>query len=501
MNANHCVVGLSALAAAFATGRAIIGCSGDSCTDTGTCGNYNNPGDLKPDGSLPDLANDGQDTGTPPTDSYLDSAADTRADGPSCTDGADSCNDGGGATCGGANQPCCAGACSSESLACLNQTCLPCGQKDQPCCASNKCEAGISCASGTCSRYFIGVTLGARHSCGIVSDGTVRCWGDNSSLQVGAGTTESSIATPVTVPGLPAKPSALSAGQHTCALYSNGTVQCWGDNSYGQLGDGSKVKRGNPVAPTGLPPILTISAGSSSTCVVTNTNTGLCWGYNMEGLLTGPGPDRTAPTAVPKLSGAQSLHVNGHACALMTGGKPVCWGSNKYGQLGVSDRTDSAEPVAVSGLTGVREVLPGSFFTCALRSDNSVQCWGMNSHGNLGAGREGDSSTPLDVVGLGANVKQLAVGGFHSCALLNSGAIRCWGLNNSGQLGDGSTTNRGSSVSGPALAGVQSLALGAAHSCALLANGTLQCWGHNDYGQLGDGTKTARSTAAVVSAP
>ncbi|GIV95657.1 MAG: hypothetical protein KatS3mg057_0314 [Herpetosiphonaceae bacterium] len=247
---------------------------------------------------------------------------------------------------------------------------------------------------------------------------------------------------------------ALSAGDaHTCALLADGTARCWGDNWYGQLGDGSTTSSASPVVVGGATPLTDIVALSAG---------------------------------------------GAHTCALLADGTARCWGDNWYGQLGDGSTTSSASPVVVGGATPLTNVLAlsaGYAHSCALVADGSARCWGANGAGQLGDGTTTSSASPVVVGGATplTNVLALSAGSYHSCALLADGGVRCWGANWSGQLGDGSTTSSPSPVAvggATPLTDIVALSAGGEYSCALLADGGVRCWGRNDYGQLGDGTTT-----------
>jgi alpha-tubulin suppressor-like RCC1 family protein len=236
-------------------------------------------------------------------------------------------------------------------------------------------------------------------------------------------------------------------GQHTCALLSTGAVKCWGSNSYGQLGDGSTTQRTTPVDVSGLSSGVTaISAGYLHSCALLNTGAVKCWGYNAYGQLgDGSTTRRTTPVDVSGLSSGVTAITTSyhHTCALLNTGAVKCWGYNGSGQLGDgTSGTDRLTPVDVSGLSsGVTAISAGYYSTCALLSTGAVKCWGTNTYGQLGDGTSGTNRlTPVDVSGLSSGVTAISGGYYYTCALLNTGAVKCWGYNGFGQLGDGSTT-------------------------------------------------------------
>ena len=224
-----------------------------------------------------------------------------------------------------------------------------------------------------------------------------------------------------------------------------------------------------------------------------------CWGSNYYGQLGNLEIIGNSYTPVPVwnvgssssenlLTDVAALTAGGsHTCALLASGEVRCWGRNEiFGQLGNGSTASSNTPVAVNELTDVVALTAGSEHTCALLASGEVRCWGRN-YGTM----------PVAVNGL-TDVVALAAGRWHTCALLASGEVRCWGDNGYGQLGDGSITDRSTPVAVNGLTDVVALTGGLYHTCALLASGELRCWGNNYYGQLGDGSTTQSSTPVAV---
>ena len=262
-------------------------------------------------------------------------------------------------------------------------------------------------------------------------------------------------AAPPTSPTPAVSPSsaAVSAGGgHTCALTSGGGVKCWGGNSYGQLGDGTTTDSLVPVDVTGLASgVSGIAAGDDYACAriwplgprppasVPGGGGVKCWGRSGNLSPNGTTTYSVVPVGVTGLaSGISAIAAGGeHTCALTTGGGVKCWGAN----VGTTDRR-SKVPVDVSGLaSGVSAISAGSTHTCALTSGGGVKCWGENSYGQLGDGTTDHSTVPVDVAGLSSGVSAISAGYRHTCALMSSGGVKCWGGNRRGQLGNGTRTD------------------------------------------------------------
>ncbi|MBV8983717.1 MAG: Ig-like domain repeat protein [Acidimicrobiia bacterium] len=351
------------------------------------------------------------------------------------------------------------------------------------------------------------LSAGGSHTCALTNAGGVLCWGDNSSGQIGYGAGGNPL-TPAWVSGLDSGVAAVSAGdQHTCALTNGGGVLCWGSNEFGQVGPGAPPGGAlAPVAVTGLDSgVAAVSAGGVHTCALTTGGEVFCWGENQYGQLgDGTTVSRSTPAAVSGLGGQVVAISAGEldTCALINSGAVRCWGDNENGQLGNGTSTSSSTPVDVTGLeSGVVAVSAGAWHTCALTSDGTVHCWGKNFSGELGDGTTTSSSTPVDVVGLNGTATAVGVGEAHTCAITSGGGVQCWGDNYRSQLGDGTTNNSSAPVGVIGLgSGVTALSAGGAgaHNCVLPSSGGVLCWGEGYFGQLGDGGTTDKSTPVEV---
>jgi alpha-tubulin suppressor-like RCC1 family protein len=367
----------------------------------------------------------------------------------------------------------------------------------------------VSCAAGVCVKP-VAIAPGFSHTCALLSNGAVECWGDNTRGQLGNGMTTGLASPPVKVSGLSTAIAVTTGAGHSCALLSGGTLQCWGYNFYGELGNGTTTNSSTPVAVSGISGALAVSARGSHTCALLSAGVVQCWGDNRSGELgDGTTTNSLTPVAVSGLSNVTSITAgNAYECALLSDHSVRCWGDNTYGELGIgtiagpascAGGSCSTAPLTVSGLTGATAVAAGEgAHSCAVLSGGAVQCWGYNNDGQLGNGSTGGIlSTPVAVSRMNG-ATAITVGGFHSCALLSDGTVQCWGNNSAGELGNGTTANSPLSVPIPGLGGVSALVAGNHHTCALQSAGTLLCWGDNTYGELGNGTSNLARPAVVI---
>ncbi len=363
---------------------------------------------------------------------------------------------------------------------------------------------------------------GGLHSCALLADETVWCWGDNSWHQLGPKAPPSRTCdgkpcsrNPVDV-GLSKVAAVATGGAHSCVRLTDGTVWCWGANSFGQLGNGTFAISSPPVKVNKLKNVTAITAGGAHSCALLADGTVWCWGANSNGQL---GPDVTSdgcrnfdidviepcvvnPVPVHSLSNVAAIAAGtDYTCARLTDGTVQCWGANSWGQLGRDTSLGStltSIPAPVAGLSNVVTIATGGAHSCASLTDGTVKCWGANGGGQLGNTTPTPRFTPVPVSGL-SNVAAVAAADFfegsgHSCALLTDGTVWCWGANGSLQLGDGSITKSTSPITVHNLSNVINIASFGNYTCAILTDTTVKCWGANDQGQLGPNAPLDPST-------
>jgi alpha-tubulin suppressor-like RCC1 family protein len=361
------------------------------------------------------------------------------------------------------------------------------------------------------------VYAGGAHTCALASvPGAAYCWGRGESGQLGVPAPPSTCYTgteffscsmvPVPVGGGLTFERLAPGGSHTCALTSDGTAYCWGNNAYGQLGDNSTTSQNAPVQVAGGLTFASIDAGAAHTCAVTSAGEAHCWGRNNRGQLgDGTTTDSHVPVAVTgsltfQLIAAGGFSI-GHTCALTELGAIYCWGDNERGQLGngTSDTTPHALAEPVSGGLVFTALTAGlGRHSCGLADLGAAHCWGENTFGALGNRTRRDSAVPVAVFG-NLNFDQLIAGGFigHTCGV-SDGTAYCWGENERGQVGDGTTRDR---LVPKAVAGglaFLNVDAGFRHTCGRASTGAVYCWGSNGTGQLGNNSNSHSTVPAKV---
>jgi alpha-tubulin suppressor-like RCC1 family protein len=409
-------------------------------------------------------------------------------------------------------------------------------------------------------RRAVALALGSTAACALLDDSAVKCWGDAYQGATGHGDIQTRGDRPGTMgdnlpivdlgsrDGVPFKTKAIAAFDYHsfCAIVDdpgsdNSGLKCWGSNDYCELGLGTPQSRGAEPGTIGnglewvdlgttatgtKRRAIALGGGYQSTCVLGDDGAVSCWGPNGSGQLgngeTGP-PRSCAPgevgnanlvsLAAPAVAIAARGQVEGggaHACALLATGAMTCWGENAFGQLGTGDTAPAlspSPPLVFPDAFVPQKLVLGNQHTCAISADARVKCWGSDQEGQLGPDAAGDRHAPGPDLRLrGWSVVALAAGDDHTCAILDGGALKCWGRNDAGQLGLGDVTNHGdrSGQMGDGLAevalGARSVAVaaGAAHTCAVTDGGAIRCWGAGDAGQLGQGSNAGALVPPAV---
>jgi alpha-tubulin suppressor-like RCC1 family protein/endonuclease I len=331
----------------------------------------------------------------------------------------------------------------------------------------------------------VAVACGWFHTLALKGDGTVWSWG--------------SAATPGQVSGLSGVISIACAKNHFLALKSDGTVWSWGENSDGQVGDGTTIDRNSPVQLSGLDHIVAIKAGDIHSIALKSDGTVWVWGRNET---NDKAFDSVTPVQMNGVNGVASIATGDFfSIALKNDGTLWTWGNGSNGALGDGEQSDVSNLVEVPLLNDIKAISAGHYQSLAVaKSDGSVWAWGGNDRGELGNGTINNSAVPVKVSGL-TGVKSVAGGRLYSVALKDNGTVWAWGWNSNGQLGNGTFSN--SATTGPVqvgnLTGISAISTLGDHTLALkLPEGTVWSWGQNDQGQLGDGSTTDRSLPVLV---
>ncbi len=297
----------------------------------------------------------------------------------------------------------------------------------------------------TLSTDWAQVSAGGDFSCARKTGGTIYCWGGNWLGQIGDGTTAEKW-TPTQTGTDTNWTSMDSSWGHNCAIKSDFSLWCWGNNSFGQLGKSKVVTYyTSPIQVGKAKNWKTVATGETHTCALKKDGTLWCWGNNSKGQL---GDGTTKPRSVPAQAGTakdwSSVSAgSSHTCAKKKDGSLWCWGWDKYGQLGIGSTQAKKTPVKVG--TQYAAVWAGADHTCGLKKNTGLYCWGRNGSGQLATGDNSNRHKPQLVQVPGTGYLSADAGGYHTCGLWNNGSnneIWCWGANSDGQLGDGYTADR-----------------------------------------------------------
>ena len=346
---------------------------------------------------------------------------------------------------------------------------------------------------------------GNSHSCVLLRNGEVKCWGYNKYGQTGGSDNNDTSISTVDIFSN-SQVIALAAGAfHNCVLLENGDVECWGYNKYGQTGGLDKSATAMVTVDLGANQrAKAISASSFHTCALLDGGEAKCWGSNGFGQTGGSDKSATGIVTVDLGANQRAKVIETgqfHTCAILdngdaTEGGPVkCWGSNTYGQTGGSDK--SATGMVAVNLGANRKALSISLnatHSCAILDNGMVNCWGNNGFRQTGGSDR--SATSIVAVNLGTNYRAIAIsaGYLYTCAILETKEVKCWGYNSSGQTGGSDKSATGIvnvNLGGDSHSAVIDIDTGYAHTCVLLSEDAVKCWGSNSYNQAGDSDKSA----------
>ena len=346
---------------------------------------------------------------------------------------------------------------------------------------------------------FTKVTAGTDFTCALKTDGTVWCWGLNTSGQLGDGTTTNRNR-PVQVSGLTGVADVDNQSDYACALKTDSTVWCWGNGGFGQLGNGATTNSSLPVQVTGLSGVSQIATGYGHVCAVISDGTVRCWGWNINHMLgDGTTTSRTTPISVSGITTATEVRTGAwHTCVLLANQTITCWGSANGFRGSAGSASTKSSPTGISGVTLLSKA--HGQHMCAKLADESVKCWGYNDHGQVGDGTQIDKNSPVPISSLTGMIG-MSSANHTSCAVKSDGTPWCWGWGGFGMLGTGNDADQYIPVAVQGVTDVSQISSGYVHTCAVLTDSTIKCWGRNQYGSLGNGTLSNSSLAVSVMAP
>ena len=349
---------------------------------------------------------------------------------------------------------------------------------------------------------FTQVSAGTMFTCAVKSDQTVWCWGDNANGKLGDGTTINRNR-PVQVSGLTDVTSVDNQSDFSCALKANGTVWCWGTGGFGQLGNGGTANSSTPVQVTGLSGVTQMSTGYGHVCAVISNGTVSCWGWNVNHMIgDGTTTNRTTPVTVSGITTASQVRSGAYnSCVLLANQTVTCWGSaNGFrGSSGSGNASTKSSPTGISAVTQLSNA-KGQHL-CAKFSDESVKCWGYNDHGQVGDNTQIDKNSPVAIPDI-SGVINISSSNHTSCAIKSDRTVLCWGWAGWNQLGNGSNTDKLVPTAVPNISDAVQISAGYTHTCVVLTDTSIKCWGKNQSGEIGNGiTGPGQVYATAVLAP
>ena len=334
---------------------------------------------------------------------------------------------------------------------------------------------------------------GTDQLCGVQTDGSLWCWGDDAVGEVGNGTTDSGEPAPVQVAGT--WTAVAVGGQFTCGIQTGGSLWCWGENGYGQLGIGNTNDQYSPQQVPGS--WSAISTGSDYACGIQTDGSLWCWGDNYNGVIgDGTANNESSPTRAPGSWTAVSARSDAHVCALADDGTAWCWGCNGEGALGTGDGVNYEAPHSIG--MKLASVSVGDDHSCGVDASNALWCWGNDSHGQLGMDEPttGYVLSPMRVTSA-PTVGALGTGGDETCVVDAQHVASCVGRGSYGQNGGSA-----GEVHAPVLADGRTdwtqIVAGGTHVCAMTSDGATHCWGLNSEGEVGDGSELDRQAPVTA---
>ena len=361
------------------------------------------------------------------------------------------------------------------------------------------------------------LSSGEDHTCAIRDDGRVMCWGEGDFGKLGIGNTNDKSSPQFTNSlGSGRKAIDISAGgDHTCAVLDNGSVMCWGRDNYGQIGDGIQGgQRNSPTHTVGLPrPAVAVEVGMDFSCALLDNGSVMCWGRGAAGRLGNGGSAPFSNSAQPVYTdpmpgGRKAVAIDishYHTCAVLDDGSLACWGTGGAGRLGTGGTSDQSSPTLANYLGSTNQAVDvalGRYTGCALMANGSITCWGYGYLGD-GNGESGQHSPGSAWVNLptGRTAVAVEMGRKHACMQLDNGDVKCWGDDQYGQMANGNGENdRNNPTTVNFASGIEAVSIHAGHwhNCITAQTNEVYCWGDGKAGKLGDGGTTQHNFAGAA---